>query len=210
MYPINLILDDKPCVVIGGGEVAYRKIKGLIEAKAKVTVISPRLHDKLARMNADGEFTWINREYRDGDIKNYILAVSATDDETINHKVANEAKKEKILINVVDHLALCDFAMPAVIRRGNLLVTSSTNGKSPAMAREIRRELEKFLDNGYAPFIDKMAELRQKAKKAIPTFQQREDFWRQVLDEDILKLVRMGKIKEAEDKICNAISSFRA
>ena len=100
--------------------------------------------------------------------------------------------------------------MPAVIRRGDLLITSSTNGKSPAMAREIRRELEHFIDKGYAPFIEKMSILRQEAMGVIPTFREREDFWREVLNENILKLIREGKGKEAEDKIRNAISSFRA
>lgn len=210
MYPVNLILDNKACVVIGGGDVACRKIKGLIAAKAKVTVVSPELNEELLAMQNDGQFTWLKRVYKNGDIKGYALAICATDDERINKAAAAEANREKILINVVDRLRLCDFAMPAVIRRGDLLITSSTNGKSPAMAREIRRELEKFIDKGYAPFIEKMSVLRQEAMSVIPTFREREDFWREVLNENILKLIREGKVKEAEDKIHNAISSFRA
>lgn len=210
MYPVNLILDNKACVVIGGGDVACRKIKGLIAAKAKVTVVSPELNEELLAMQNDGQFTWLKRVYKNGDIKGYALAICATDDERINKAAAAEANREKILINVVDRLRLCDFAMPAVIRRGDLLITSSTNGKSPAMAREIRRELEKFIDKGYAPFIEKMSVLRQEAMGVIPTFREREDFWREVLNENILKLIREGKVKEAEDKIHNAISSFRA
>ena len=210
MYPVNLILDNKSCVVIGGGDVACRKIKGLIAAKAKVTVVSPELNEELLEMQNDGQFTWLKRVYKNGDIKGYALAICATDDERINKAAAAEANREKILINVVDRLRLCDFAMPAVIRRGDLLITSSTNGKSPAMAREIRRELEKFIDKGYAPFIEKMSVLRQEAMSVIPTFREREDFWREVLNENILKLIREGKVKEAEDKIHNAISSFRA
>lgn len=210
MYPVNLILDNKSCVVIGGGDVACRKIKGLIVAKAKVTVVSPELNEELLEMQNDGQFTWLKRVYKNGDIKGYALAICATDDERINKAAAAEANREKILINVVDRLRLCDFAMPAVIRRGDLLITSSTNGKSPAMAREIRRELEKFIDKGYAPFIEKMSVLRQEAMGVIPTFREREDFWREVLNENILKLIREGKVKEAEDKIHNAISSFRA
>ncbi|TCS81990.1 precorrin-2 dehydrogenase/sirohydrochlorin ferrochelatase family protein [Pectinatus cerevisiiphilus] len=208
MYPVNLILDDKPCLVIGGGEVAYRKIQGLLAASAKITVIAPELLEKLSAMHEKGLFSWLKKPYKQGDIKGFFLAVCATDDENINKLAAAEARKEHILINVVDRLSLCDFAMPAVIRRGDLLVTSSTNGKSPAMAREIRRELEKFLDTGYAPFIEKMAVLRQEAMQVIPTFRQREEFWRSTLDENILKMVREGKVKEAEGKIRNAISSF--
>lgn len=210
MYPINLILDNKPCVVIGGGMVACRKIKGLIDANAKITVIAPKLNDELQILQAENLFVWLKKSYEYGDIKNYILAICATDDEEINHLAANEAKTEHILINVVDRLPLCDFAMPAVIRRGNLLITSSTNGKSPAMAREIKRELEDFIDRGYAPFIEKLAVLRQEAASVIPTFRQREDFWRKILNKDIMILIHKGKVKEAEDKIRNAISSFRA
>ncbi|MDQ0203917.1 precorrin-2 dehydrogenase/sirohydrochlorin ferrochelatase family protein [Pectinatus haikarae] len=208
MYPVNLILDEKACVVVGGGEVAYRKIEGLLSAAAAVTVIAPDITEKLFSMYEKGLFAWVKKSYEDGDIKGFFLAVCATDDEEINRRVAAEAKKEGILINVVDRLSLCDFAMPAVIRRGDLLVTSSTNGKSPAMAREIRRELEKFLDAGYAPFIEIMAGLRKEAMTVIPTFREREEFWRSTLDENILKMVREGKLGEAEDKIRNAISSF--
>ena len=210
MYPVNLILDNKACVVIGGGDVACRKIKGLIAAKAKVTVVSPELNEELLKMQNDGQFTWLKRVYKNGDIKGYALAICATDDERINKAAAAEANREKVLINVVDRLRLCDFAMPAVIRRGDLLITSSTNGKSPAMAREIRRELEKILDVGYAPFIEILALLREEAMQAIPTFRQREVFWRDILNEDVLMLVRNGRLKEAEDKIRNAISSFRS
>lgn len=210
MYPINLILDEKPCIVIGGGDVAYRKIKGLLAAHAQVTVVSPQLTPNLLAMYQKTLFKWIKKPYTNGDIKGFFIAICATDDETVNQAAAKEAKRENILINVVDRLALCDFAMPAVIRRGDLLVTSSTNGKSPAMAREIRRELEKFLDTGYAPFIEKMALLRKEAMNVIPSFTQREVFWRKILNADILKMIRNGKINEAEDKIRNAIISFRS
>lgn len=210
MYPINLILDEKPCLVIGGGEVAARKIAGLLEARAAITVIAPELAPGLHQLWQKDKFLWQKKFYAAGDMKGFFLVICATDDEAFNKAAAAEARREKILINVVDRLSLCDFAMPAVIRRGDLLVTSSTNGKSPAMAREIRRELDKFLDAGYAPFIEKMAQLRHKAMTVIPTFRQREEFWRRVLDKNILKMVREGKVEEAEDKIRNAISSFRA
>lgn len=210
MYPINLILDEKPCLVIGGGEVAARKIAGLLEARAAITVIAPDLVPELYQLWQKDKFLWQKKFYATGDMKGFFLVICATDDENFNRAASAEARREKILINVVDRLSLCDFAMPAVIRHGDLLVTSSTNGKSPAMAREIRRELDKFLDAGYAPFIEKMAQLRRKAMTVIPTFRQREEFWRRVLDKNILKMVREGKVKEAEDKIRNAISSFRA
>ncbi len=210
MYPINLILDGCPCVVIGGGEVAARKAVGLLEAEAEVTVISPRLCEKLQGLLAEGRIKWRQKEYENGDLEGFSLAITATDDEMINKASAEEAKARKILINVVDRLALCDFAMPAIIRRGDLLVTSSTNGKSPAMARELKRELSAFLDKGYAPFIENLSRLRELAMEKIPTFRQREDFWRQALNEDILKLVCAGKVEEAEARIRDAIGSFRA
>lgn len=210
MYPVNLILDDKPCLVIGGGKVAYRKVKGLLAANAAVTVLAPILEEQLILLKKAGKIRWLDKIYTEGDITNYALVICATDNEKINQAAAIEAKSKKILINIVDCLPLCDFAVPAVIRRGDLLVTSSTNGKSPAMAREIRRELEKILDVGYAPFIEILALLREEAMQAIPTFRQREVFWRDILNEDVLMLVRNGRLKEAEDKIRNAISSFRS
>ena len=210
MYPINLILDDKPCVVLGGGHVAFRKIEGLIEAKAKITLISPEIVSEINDLVENKQITWIKKCYESGDLAGFELVICAIGNEEINQKVQLEANKRRILLNVVDRLDYCDFALPAKIRRGNLLVTFSTNGKSPALSRYLRCKMEQEFDDTYAKWLDRLSVLRKEAIAKLSTSDDREIFWRSALSEDVMVLVKAKKYDEAEECIRNAINSFRA
>ena len=115
VYPINLILDNKPCVVLGGGHVALRKVKGLLEAKAKVTVISPQIVEGLAKLVETKSIIWQKKCYEQGDLTDFILAICAIGNEEVNAQVRKEANQKKVILNVVDRLEFCDFALPAKI-----------------------------------------------------------------------------------------------
>ncbi|WP_302486835.1 bifunctional precorrin-2 dehydrogenase/sirohydrochlorin ferrochelatase [uncultured Megamonas sp.] len=210
MYPINLILDNKPCVVLGGGHVALRKVKGLLDAKAKVTVISPEIVAELAKLVEEKRIIWQKKCYEQGDLDDFTLAICAIGNEKINAEVQREAKQKKVILNVVDRLEFCDFALPAKIRRGDLLVTFSTNGKSPALAKYLRCKMEREFDETYAKWLDRLVQLRKEAIKTLPTSDDREIFWRSALSDDVMELVKNKKYDEAEASIRDAISSFRA
>lgn len=210
MYPINLILDNKPCVVLGGGHVALRKVKGLLDAKAKVTVISPEIVAELAKLVEEKRIIWQKKCYEQGDLDDFTLAICAIGNEKINAEVQREAKQKKVILNVVDRLEFCDFALPAKIRRGDLLVTFSTNGKSPALAKYLRCKMEREFDETYAKWLDRLVQLRKEAIETLPTSDDREIFWRSALSDDVMELVKNKKYDEAEASIRNAISSFRA
>lgn len=210
MYPINLILDNKPCVVLGGGHVALRKVKGLLDAKAKVTVISPEIVAELAKLVEEKRIIWQKKYYEQGDLDDFTLAICAIGNEEVNAQVRKEANQKKVILNVVDRLEFCDFALPAKIRRGDLLVTFSTNGKSPALSRYLRCKMEREFDETYANWLDKLVQLRKEAIKKLPTSDDREIFWRSALSDDVMELVRAKKYDEAEASIRDAISSFRA
>lgn len=210
MYPVNLILDDKPVIVLGGGHVALRKIEGLLEAKAKVTVVSPEIVEGIKKLVENKEIAWIKKCYEKSDLKGFELIVCAVGNEEVNKVVYADAHELRILINVVDRFELCDFALPAKIRRGNLLVTFSTNGKSPALSRYLRRTMEKEFDDTYAIWLDRLNVLRGEAIAALPTADDREIFWRSALSDDVMALVKQKKYDEAEESIRNAISRFRA
>lgn len=210
MYPINLILDNKPCVVLGGGHVALRKVKGLLDAKAKVTVISPEIVAELAKLVEEKRIIWQKKCYEQGDLDDFTLAICAIGNEKINAEVQREAKQKKVILNVVDRLEFCDFALPAKIRRGDLLVTFSTNGKSPALSRYLRCKMEREFDETYANWLDKLVQLRKEAIEKLPTSDDREIFWRSALSDDVMELVRAKKYDEAEASIRDAISGFRA
>ncbi len=210
MYPVNLILDDKPVIVLGGGHVALRKIEGLLEAKAKVTVVSPEIVEGIKKLVENKEIAWIKKCYEKSDLKGFELIVCAVGNEEVNKIVYADAHELRILINVVDRFELCDFALPAKIRRGNLLVTFSTNGKSPALSRYLRQTMEKEFDDTYAIWLDRLNVLRGEAIAALPTADDREIFWRSALSDDVMALVKQKKYDEAEESIRNAISRFRA
>lgn len=148
--------------------------------------------------------------YESGDLAGFELVICAIGNEEINQKVQLEANKRRILLNVVDRLDYCDFALPAKIRRGDLLVTFSTNGKSPALSRYLRCKMEQEFDDTYAKWLDKLVQLRKEAIEKLPTSDDREIFWRSALSDDVMELVRTKKYDEAEASIRDAISGFRA
>lgn len=137
-YPIFLNLRDRPVVVIGGGKVAVRKIRGLLESGAVVTVISPEMMEEMPVI-------WKKRRYRRGDIRGAELAFAATSDRSVNARVADEAKSLGVYVNIADALDECDFIVPSRVRRGPVQIAISTGGNSPRLAKQLRKQLESVL-----------------------------------------------------------------
>ncbi len=149
-YPILLNIQGKKCLVVGGGEVALRKVQMLLEHGANVEIVSPTFCPELNQLVKDGAIQAIHRDYETEDLNDAFLAVAATDDTKTNEKVAAEARKTGILVNVVDKPDISDFIVPSYFRRGDIIVAVSTSGKSPALARKIRGELERDFKAEYA------------------------------------------------------------
>jgi len=210
LYPMNLNLDRRQCLVLGGGPVAERKACALAAAGARVTVCSPRLTAGLAQLAASGQVIHLDASYTPGAIGIFFIVICATDDAIVNRQAAQEARRQGALVNVVDAPELCDFTVPAQISRGELLITVSTGGKSPALARRLREELEQHYGPEYGLYLELVARLRAEIKKVPGTPSERQALWREALDEEILALLRTGKIKEAEEKIKNAASCTRS
>lgn len=142
-YPVFLSLQRRSCLVIGGGAVALRKAKDLLAAGAKVRVGSPRLSAGFRPLVRAGKVVWIRRVFRPADLKGTWLVVAATDDTQVNRQAAREAERRKVWINVVDQPAHCSFIIPSVVRRGKLRLAISTGGASPALAKWIRKDLQR-------------------------------------------------------------------
>ena len=160
--PIFFDVTGRPCIVIGGGEVAARKVESLIEAGARVTVVSPRLSPPLQAAVDRGLVTHIARDYAPGDIKGCVLVYAATDDPKLHRELAAEARTLGIPINVADVPELCSFIAPAVVKRGALQIAISTSGASPAFAARIRRELDDRFGAEYALTLDLMRAARRR------------------------------------------------
>jgi siroheme synthase-like protein len=209
MYPANLIIDHKPCAVIGGGAVALQKVQSLLAAKADVTVIAPELHIELQQLAAQGALHWLNRKYAVGDEAPFELIICACDDQEVNRQVAAAAQERHIFVNVCDQPALCTFTAPAVLRQGDLTITISTNGCSPAFARWLRRHLTTEYGPIYGQWLSRLSLLRQEARQAIPTSKGRQRFWQTALTDEVMELVAENRLEEAEEHIRHAISHFR-
>ncbi|WP_378957136.1 bifunctional precorrin-2 dehydrogenase/sirohydrochlorin ferrochelatase [Pelosinus sp. sgz500959] len=210
LYPVNLQIDNRPCIVVGGGNVAERKVLALLAAGACVTILSPRVTEGLAGLIQEKKVSHVDRNYVKGDIAGFFIVICATDNGVINKLVAEEANKNGVLVNIVDAPELGNFNVPSQITRGDLLITISTGGKSPALARQLGRELAKQYGPEYGIYLDLVSTARIKMKEKIQSSKEREAFWRQTIDQEAIHLLKEGKIKEAEAKINNAISCFGA
>jgi precorrin-2 dehydrogenase/sirohydrochlorin ferrochelatase len=165
-YPVFLDLRGVPCAVIGGGKVAQGKVRKLLDAGAKVTVISPAVTPALARLVSRRRVRQVKTRYRSGGLKRFWLVYAASNDPAVNASVAREAKEAGILFNVVDCAALSNFIAPALVRRGELVIAVSTGGASPALAKKIRQDLEKLFGKEYALAVRLLAAARKKLLRA--------------------------------------------
>lgn len=189
-YPICLEVTQRPCIVIGGGAVAARKVASLLECGARVTVVSPRLRPELEELNRQKKIGVERRSYRPGDLEGAFLAMVATNDPQVSGAVAREGKERGVLVNAADDPAHCDFILPAVVRRGDLLIAVTTGGQSPALARKVREELERIFPPEYATLLHLAHEIREELKAqgvGLP-FQD----WDGALSPKVLELIRNG------------------
>jgi siroheme synthase-like protein len=161
LYPVFLKLKDVPCLVIGGGAVAERKVKSLLEAEASITVISPSVTEELQKIIADGNAEHRQREYREGDLDGYPMVIASTNSREVNAQVFKEATERKVLINSVDDQEHSSFFMPSVIRRGDLQIAISTSGKVPYFAMKFREFLQKKIYTGIVNDLQELHQLRK-------------------------------------------------
>jgi precorrin-2 dehydrogenase/sirohydrochlorin ferrochelatase len=176
-YPICLRIADRPCLVIGGGPIAEQKVRSLLDADANVTVVSPQLTAVLTDWAGAGRIVHIARGYRRGDLVGMTLVYAATDNEELHAQVAQDAHDAGVLVNVVDRPRLCDFIVPSIVARGDLLVAVSTSGASPALAKRIRRELEASFGPEYALALTVLKRLRvDLAERGVPSAERQRIF----------------------------------
>ena len=207
-YPAFLNLHGKKCVVIGGGQVALRKVHMLLECGAHVSLISPTLHPELEGLAKAKVIRIKRRDYRRGDLKNARVVIAATDVNNVNHAVAREAKVLKALVNVVDDSKPSDFIVPSFFRRGGLTIAISTGGMSPALAKKIRTRLEKDFGNEYPSFLSLIEEVRSQLKQKRITVTA--ETWQKALDLDrLIDLIRKGQPNEAKDVLLKKLIEKR-
>lgn len=199
-YPIALELEGRGCVVVGGGPVAQQKAEALIQAGARVTVISETFTKALERLGTSNHATLVQRSYSYGDLDGAFLAVAATDDPSVNAEIFREAEEKRVLLNAVDDVAHCHFAVPSIVRRGDFLMTISTGGKAPALSKRLRQELSEQFGEEFETLVDLLGEVREETigsrEVSFETWAER---WQVALDHDLIELVREGRTEEAKE-----------
>jgi siroheme synthase-like protein len=210
-YPVMLKLEGRRCLVVGGGRVAARRVPGVLEAGASVTVISPALHHNLEALDAAGRITVLRRRYASGDVANLhpALVFAATDSAEVNRQVAEEARQIGGWVNIADDANESDFDVPAVTRHRPITLALSTG--APALTAHLRPLLEAAIGEEYVTLAGWMAEARATVRAQLETQDERAALWHSVLETPILEKLRAGQTDEAKaifDKLTNGKESL--
>lgn len=195
-YPVHLDIKNRNCLVVGGGAVGTRKVNTLLACGARVTVVSPDPAQQLKKMAAEGSITLKERAYRTVDLKDMFLVIGATDDEKLNRQISEEAEQIGILCNIADRPEACNFILPSVVQRGDLVITISTSGQSPALAKRLRRKLEAQFGEEYADFLLLMGAIRKKLLSQAHEPEAHKALFNQLIDSDLVELLRTGQSKQ--------------
>jgi siroheme synthase-like protein len=202
-YPVFLELSGRRVLVVGGGAVAVQKVRGLLNADATVTVVSPDLNDELQDLLRAGRISHIARAYAGGDVDGYDLAMVATDDGAVNAAVAAAARAQHIWVNAADDVPNCDFILPSVVRRGQIVVAASTGGSSPALARRLREELDAYLTDDFVPLTDLLTEVRAELRARRITVDA--ETWQRAIDGQLRVMLAQRRYGQAKARLLRGL-----
>ncbi len=196
MYPVMIDLRHQRCLVVGGGRIAARKAAGLVAAGAHVAVVAPEACTEITEMEA---VRWLPRPYERGEVAAYRLAITATGDPEVDGQVYRDGEAAGILVNSADDPDRCRFILPAVTRRGDLVVATSTSGRSPAMATWLRRRFDEWVDDDLLRLLEIAAAVRHEVREVHGTSELHG--WQEALDDGLLELVAEGRGLEATERL---------
>ncbi|NMA67902.1 MAG: bifunctional precorrin-2 dehydrogenase/sirohydrochlorin ferrochelatase [Desulfitobacterium sp.] len=208
-YPIYVNLENKPVLVVGGGKVALRKVKTLIEHGALVRIVSPKILPELKKLVDDSNCIWQEKKYSSDDIQDAIIIFSCTEIEELNQRVAEDAAEACRLVNVVDDPEKCTFILPSIMSQGDLKIAVSTSGSSPFVAKQIRKKLEAEFGEEYKEYLALLKSWRKEVKEKM-TNEQKEKFWERVTDGEVLELIKNNQLDEAKGVMTKCFRSLLA
>jgi siroheme synthase-like protein len=200
-FPVFLDLNGRRVVVVGGGRVAEQKIKSLLRSGAAVTLISPALTSGLKSLVRKNRVRHLRRAYRPGDLRGALLAFAATNDSALQRRIAADANRIRCLVNAADRPELCTFISPSILRRGDLTIAISTGGKSPALARKLKRDLGRRIGAAYGEFLDLMGSYRRAVSDQISSPARRKRIWSRLVKAGLLEMMRRGRGAQARRRL---------
>ncbi len=196
LYPIFVEAGGRPVLVIGGGHVGAEKVRGLLNAEADITVVSPELIPEMQEYKAQGRITHIERPYQESALDGgWQFVMIATDDGAVNAEVAAACNRRRIWVNAADDPKNCDFILPSVVRKGKITLAASTAGASPALARRLREELDAYLTEDMPALADLLAEVRQEARRLGIKIEN--DTWQYAIDGQLRVLLAQRRYGQA-------------
>ncbi len=197
-YPVNLDIKNRACLVIGGGGVGTRKVKTLVDCGAAVTVVSPAASAQLEKMAAAGLIALEKRAYRAADLQGKFLVIGATDDEVLNRRIHADAENLNTLCNIADRPEICNFILPAIVNRGDLVLAVSTSGKSPAYAKKMRKDLEKQFGEEYEPFLLLMGAIRERLLSEEHAPEAHKPLFEKLITAGLLDLIKADQTEQID------------
>jgi siroheme synthase-like protein len=203
-YPIYLDIEDRDVVIIGGGNVCARKAETMMKYGARVTIVSPEFTEEIEEWARQEKLTVVREPYQESALDGASIVIASTDDPCINARIARDCRRRRIPVNVVDVTHLCEFIVPAIVESGSIQIAVSTGGKSPALARTLKEDLQKFVGPEYDEVNRILGTLRKGAKKTLPTDIDRKRFFDAIIAAGVLELLRAGQRREAYQMIADA------
>ncbi|MFZ0240731.1 MAG: bifunctional precorrin-2 dehydrogenase/sirohydrochlorin ferrochelatase [Desulfobacterales bacterium] len=203
-YPINLDIRDRSCLVIGGGGVGTRKALGLLACGARVTVVSPDVSVRLLELAAANALVLHRRAYREDDLQSMFLVIGATDHQDLNRRIHRDAENRGILCNIADRPEICNFILPSVVQRGDLTVSISTSGRSPALAKKLRRDLELAFGDEYGLLLRLMGAIRQRLLSEAHAPEAHKPLFEKLVNSDLAAMIREDR-RPAIDRLLREV-----
>lgn len=195
-YPIHLDIQNRDCLVVGGGSVATRKVTNLLKCGARVTVVSPAMSERLQHLADNNTLVLESRPYRASDLAGKFLVIGATDDESLNRQISSDAEQRSILCNIADRPEVCNFILPSIVQREDLVITISTSGQSPAMAKNLRQMLQAQFGEEHGEFLKLMGAIRRKLLSEAHEPEAHKPLFEQLIDSDLMAMIRQRRTED--------------
>ncbi|MET3290456.1 bifunctional precorrin-2 dehydrogenase/sirohydrochlorin ferrochelatase [Brevibacillus fluminis] len=207
-FPIVIDIHEKKCLVVGGGEVATRKVESLLQAGADVTVISPEAGDGIREWAQDGRLHWRNEAFSEIDVTEFAFVIAATNQSEVNHAVYHAVRQSGGWVNIVDRPDLCNFILPSVVKRGKLTISVSTSGASPGLARKIKQTIEQEIGPEYEEYVDFLARIRQQVLAEVGNHGQRKKIFRELLQDRFIEASEAERYAMAAELVKNVAEEY--
>ena len=195
-YPVHLDINNRNVLVVGGGGVGSRKVKTLLACGARVTVVSRETAKQLQDLAASGEIRLEQRSYRSDDLDGMFLVIGATNDEELNRQISSDAEQLNTLCNIADRPEVCNFILPSIVHRDDLVITISTSGKSPALAKKLRKTLEQQFGEEYGLLLKLMGAIRKKLLRQAHEPEAHKPLFEQLINSDLIGMLQENKTED--------------